>query len=439
MLQTLDKEGNVMEKEKDKNRFMEGRAGDNLITPFQCELCHFRNIMERDPIAGNGSDQSFMEHIRRVSLDAFWGRERSTVKSNLGLVKRAMLTENKFGAQNKLIPAIGPFPLSDVFGMGAAVLVLDKSMDTGRYQDRVQWATFRKMRSTLNNLSQAGIKGLGDAVGASDKNRTWITDGDTNRFFFVRFATGIHRRVGEDVRRDEPISIGVIREVHLILSERWDAETKRKRPSRDRLLRMALTGYWFIVGFCTAIRGEENCLIEFAGTLASLEDLDAPVEGLPRHFCSVITGPTKGDRVSGAKFAVPCVAVTQGSKLEPGVWALRYCRLLKQKGQVDGYLFPDNLGAYDDMFYSMVEAVQLRRTDLIKPKVDVREAFGIFRSLRRGAASHATNMGIDRTLIDAVNRWRTERNSQFARLDMAETYSRLDTLKPTVLKYSDGF
>ena len=67
------------------------------------------------------------------------------------------------------------------------------------------------MRSTLTNLSQAGIGGLGDAIGASDKNRTWVTEGDTHKFFFVRFATGMHRRVGEDARRDEPVTIGVLK------------------------------------------------------------------------------------------------------------------------------------------------------------------------------------------------------------------------------------
>lgn len=436
--QTLDEEGNVIEKEKDRMRFMEGRAGDHLITPFQCELCHFRNIQQRDPVIGSEADLSFLEHIRRVSLDAFWGRERSTVKSNLALVKRAVASEDKFAAVNRLIPAIGPFPLSDVFGMGAAVLVLDKSMDRGRYQDQVQWATFRKMRSTLSNICQAGIRGLGDAVGASDKNRTWITQGDTHKFFFVRFATGIHRRVGEEVRRDEPITIGVLREVHTILCERWDAEIKRKRPSQARLLRIALTGYWFLVGFCTAIRGEENGLIEFAGTLASLEGLFDTVEGVPKHFSSVIAGPTKGNRLSGEKFALPCVAVTKGSGLKPGLWALRYCRLLKKAGQVGGYLFPDPLSHYEDMFYSMLEEVQTRRPKLIRPKVDVREDFGIYRSLRRGVTSHATNMDVSSTLVDAINRWRSERNSEVARLDMAGSYARLDSIKPTVLRYSSG-
>jgi hypothetical protein len=318
------------------------------------------------------------------------------------------------------------------------VAVLDKSMDPGRYEDQVQWATFRKMRSALTNVSQAGVGGLGDAIGASDKNRTWVTQGDTHKFFFVRFSTGIHRRVGEDVRRDEPITIGVLKEVHRILEKQWKAESRRKKPSRARLLRISLTGYWFVVGFCTAVRGEENGLIEFEGTHSSLDNLAHPAEGLESHFSSVLAGPTKGNRLSGEKFAIPCVSVTKGSGLQPGVWAMRYCRLLKASGQEGGYLFPDPLGHYEDMFYSMLEDVQAKRKDLIKPTVDVREDFGIHRSLRRGVTSHALNMDINRALVDAVNRWRSERNSEVARLDMAGSYSRLDSIKPTVLRYSSG-
>ncbi len=219
MKKTLDEDGNVIEKAKDADRFMVGRDGDHLITPFQCETCHFRNIQERDPVAGNRKDSYFLKHMRRFSLDAFWGRESSTVKSNLGLVRRAVKTEDSMGCVNRIIPAVGPFPLRDAFGMGAAVAVLDKSMDPGRYEDQVQWATFRKMRSMLTNMSQAGIQGLGDAIGASDKNRTWVSQGDTHKFFFVRFSTGIHRRVGEDVRRDEPLTIGQLKEIHRILDK----------------------------------------------------------------------------------------------------------------------------------------------------------------------------------------------------------------------------
>ncbi len=80
----MDEDGKVLKKEEDVDRFLMGRDGDHLITPFQCELCHFRNIQERDPLVGKEKDKGFLEHMRRVSLDAFWGRESSTVRSNLG-------------------------------------------------------------------------------------------------------------------------------------------------------------------------------------------------------------------------------------------------------------------------------------------------------------------------------------------------------------------
>lgn len=57
------------------------------MVPFQCELCHFRNIQEREPGTG-GRDALLMEYIRRAILDAFWAREPSTVKQNLRETKR---------------------------------------------------------------------------------------------------------------------------------------------------------------------------------------------------------------------------------------------------------------------------------------------------------------------------------------------------------------
>jgi hypothetical protein len=72
------------------------------------------------------------------------------------------------------------------------------------------------------NFGHAGIGGLGDAIGAFDKNQTWVTQGDTHKFFFVRFMTGIHRRVGEEVRREEPVTIGVLKEIPRIFGEAVD-------------------------------------------------------------------------------------------------------------------------------------------------------------------------------------------------------------------------
>jgi hypothetical protein len=331
---------------------------------------------------------------------------------------------------------MGPFPLKDTFGMGAAVAVLDKSMDPGKYEEQVQYATFRKVRSALTNLGQAGFGGLGDVIGAYEKNRTWISSVDTHKFFFHRYMTGIHKRVGEEIRRDEPISIEVLKAVHRIQDQRWHGEISKANPNTSVLRSIALTGVWYLGGFCTGLRGEEMPLVEFAGTLGSLEHLVHQLGDLPPHFDFVIAGRTKGNQVSGAKFKVSCAAVTEGSGLQPGLWAWRYCTLLKDSGKRGGFLFPGPLSKYDDMFYGMLEDVQSECPDLIKPSVDVREDYGILRSERRGVTAHAINMRVDRDLIDAVNRWRSERNSLVPALDMAGMYARIDFLKPTVLRFS---
>ncbi|KAI2492586.1 hypothetical protein MHU86_21970 [Fragilaria crotonensis] len=36
--------------EEDPNRFKEARDGDHLMTPFQCDGCHFENCKRRHPI-----------------------------------------------------------------------------------------------------------------------------------------------------------------------------------------------------------------------------------------------------------------------------------------------------------------------------------------------------------------------------------------------------
>jgi hypothetical protein len=432
----LDEDGLVIEREQDKDRFMVGRDCDHLMTPFQCEVCQMRNISGRDPKPGHREDDLAVEHIRRVSLDAFWAREPKSVYNNSRVVQRVMLTEDRMGWQNKIIPAMGPYPLEDAFGMGAAVAVLDKSMDRGIYETRVQYATFRKVRSALTNLGQAGFGGLGDVIGAYEKNRTWISSVDTHKFYFQRYMTGIHRRVGEEIRRDEPISIEVLKTTHRISDKRWHAEISKTNPNMELLEDIALAGLWFLGGFCTGLRGEEMGLIEFAGTHRSLDHIENQIGDLPPHFDFVIAGRTKGNQVSGAKFKVPCAAVTEGTGLQPGVWAFRYCTILKNKGQQGGFLFPGPLSNYEEMFYGMLEEVQSECPTLIKPTVDVREDFGLARSERRGVTAHAINMKVDRDLIDAVNRWRSERSSLVPALDMSGMYARLDLLKPTVLLFS---
>jgi hypothetical protein len=78
-----DDEGQRITSEDEEKRFLEARAGDHLMTPFQSDQCHFSNIYKRDPVTRNLQDEEAIEFIRRAVIDAFWSRDPSTVKSNL--------------------------------------------------------------------------------------------------------------------------------------------------------------------------------------------------------------------------------------------------------------------------------------------------------------------------------------------------------------------
>jgi hypothetical protein len=65
----VDAEGEVIE-EADESRFLRARAGDMLMLPFQCEICHYRNITKRDPNERDVKDAEVLEFIRRATLDS---------------------------------------------------------------------------------------------------------------------------------------------------------------------------------------------------------------------------------------------------------------------------------------------------------------------------------------------------------------------------------
>jgi hypothetical protein len=331
---------------------------------------------------------------------------------------------------------MGPFPLNDDFGMKAALVVLDRSLDAGRYSDYIQWETFLEARSAITNISQAGASGLGDLVGAYERNRCWISKVPTHTFWFSRFMVGVHKRVGEIRRQDEALSIDVLLGINRALEARW-AQTDNKEIRR----RVAEMGTWFNGVFWTGLRGEEMVRIEFAGTAKSTDKwLKRDVDPF---FMLVVTGRSKGNQLSGAKFSVPCVKHTEGANLSPGIWIERLVKEMRASGIRSGRLFqrrrldPPCMSEWENDFMAILELVQ-STTEFSDDGIDVRDKYGLGRSIRRGATAHARNMEVDEDLIKAVQRWNKDRTGA-ARLDMIELYSEAEILTPTYLRYSHAF
>jgi hypothetical protein len=155
-----------------------------------------------------------------------------------------------------------------------------------------------------------------------------------------------------------------------------------------------------------------------------------------------VIGRTKGVQQDGKKFGIPCVKVTKGTGLRPGVWVKRLVEVKALAGETHGKLFTRNLRPaklleFEDDFYKVLERVQ-DTTELISKEICVRDMFGISRSLRRGVTAHSKNMRIDKELRDAINRWGKEANTKLgvARLDMGDTYTTLESIMPLILEFS---
>jgi hypothetical protein len=152
-----DEDGEIILEPGRKVKFLEGRKGDHLMVPFQCDECHFRNITGRNPTSWKTSNSEMLEFIRRANLDAFWDRSRNTVSSNLSDAWRMENLGKRLG-MGPMAPPMGPLPLKDTMGMRYAIAILDRSL-LGAVQNEefVQWATFRKTRSTATNVLQASL------------------------------------------------------------------------------------------------------------------------------------------------------------------------------------------------------------------------------------------------------------------------------------------
>ena len=229
-----------------------------------------------------------------------------------------------------------------------------------------------------------------------------------------------------------------------LLEEQWQ-ERLRGDASPEEMRRITRSASRFLNGFCCALCGEEMPLLEFTGTFHYLSRLDQPPPDLEKHFMNKASGPTKGNRVSGAQFLIPCIGTTS-SGLKPGLWVRRYCLLMHRLGQSGGYLYSRDgakakLSDFHEDFYGTLETIQASRPDLISKEMDVREDFGILRSLRRRITSHALSRGVSFDLVDAINRWRTKRLAALkpkppALGSLCADYARLDQLTELLPRYS---
>jgi hypothetical protein len=435
MRRPTDEAGAAIEMDRDADRFMHGREGDQFMTTFQCDLCHFRNMFDRSPDP-NGTDDLTLKFIRRANLDAMWSRAPGTIKNNrrevIGLYSRSKI----FGLP-QILPAMGPFPTRDIHGMSVAICVLLRTLDIGKNEATIQYSTAQKMKTAYANCWRASPKGGEGAVVVRDMAKMFHTTCPTHGDWFERFNKGMHDRMGDCVKQDQSISIEQMHALMENYENRWAQATDR--VDQRCVLFPAL---FCIVAFCCGLRGEEVPMMSLTGTRMYSEQ--GFMHRTTPHVVVALYGRFKNE--IGNKYHLMPLVLETATGLKPGLWIRRMIDwyAAEQVPIIGGWVFldKDNKRArpsyYEWDILSELEKIQEDHPDVIPQNINVYEDYGVSRSFRRGSNTHAVNQNVTTMDIERNNRWRSMENagSRQARARMIHHYTDVLQLLKALLRYS---
>jgi hypothetical protein len=433
--EVTDEDGFDWRPAEDKLRHKHARNGDHLLTPFQCDVCMFRNLQGRDPLIGSAADDLLLCCIRRANLDAVWGRETHTVEATLRSLSQLTRQLALVGLTPDL-PPLGPYPVADLCGVRVAVGMLLKSLEPGRHRASYQqFETIRKLRAGYSNVymvSLVGIQSLRTIGG--DRAKHYLTQCPTQSLWFERFSRGCLTRMGQDVRQDWAITLGAMNALMLSLEQAWTRATTLE--GRDEVASCAA---YAVVAFCGSFRGNEVFLVDLAGLRRFLRELAGET-----FVIIPLLGRYKGEQHS--RYHLAPLAAQTDSGLQVRVWIQRLVQVRERQGQTHGPAFQDGKGnilSSSKMEGSLVEylqAVKDTQPGVIPPEVDCGEHFGISRSFRRGATSAARARGVDDRQVELINRWRKVESAKgrHPSLPMIEHYSDIQALVPEMVKFSQA-
>lgn len=435
----MDDEGVVFIDARDKIRFLEARAGDHLMHCFQCDLCHFRNMRDREPMeSGRAEDTRVMKCIRRCNLDALWSREPTTVEHNRRDICKAIAKGAELGhISHDMFPQKPSRPLKDECNMALATTMIYRSLDKGKNETCVQFSTVRSMRAAAGNFWKASAM-EGTTVMMRGHMKLTGSTSSTNAEWFENFMLGYHKRVGDVSRPDRAISI----ELMLAIMKQFEIQWENTEGNRTKEKEVIFPALFAVSAFVASLRGEEVPLMDLKETREKTGlGLDHPKF---QHVVLTLVGRFKNE-VGSQTHHIPLVPITK-SGLNVQVWLERV--LVWYGPHRNGPVFKDasgnrvNAGYYASEILSVIHDIQKsglhEHKGLVEADCNVFEEFGMPRSFRRGSNTRAMAAGVDGDTIDLINRWRKTESSRGrkAHLRMNAHYADIRLLLERFLVYS---
>lgn len=250
--------------------------------------------------------------IRRANLDAFWSREPDSVRANLREVREIL--GNGELLEIDMLGELGPYPFEDCFGMRPAIAFLLKSRRGGRHDpQQIKYSSARKVRSAFSNYFHASKLQVGALSFSAGKGHLFASCSVTNGMWYSRFQDGVHCRMGDVLKQDMAISMGVMLKLQDLFEQDYQQTGGEERRKIVEGATFSLTAY------CISLRGFEVPKIDLAALRENRVQVDTT--GLRREVAHVgvpLVGRFKAEKGEQCHI-IPMAAETR-SGLKPLVW-----------------------------------------------------------------------------------------------------------------------
>jgi len=316
--------------------------------------------------------------------------------------------------------------------------MLAKSLEPGRYKNHSQFETMRKLRSAYSNLFHASATGSVSLLTLGrDSAKTFLSSCPSHSLWFERFAKGCLRRMGQEVRQDLAISVKVLLALLDLLEGEWLVDTS----AHGRETKVFI-GAYSVIAFGGSFRGSEVFLTDLYG-LGKYSQTPL-LENGSRYVIIPLLGRFKTE--DGEQYHLTPLAYQTNSGIKIGTWVERLIEVKDRHGQTHGPAFSDRKGKVlsaqwlEMEILDRLQEIQNLGGDLIPKEVNVHEEYGIARSFRRGATTHARNVGVAENDINVMNRWRSSEQARGCRprAKMQDHYSDIRQMVPTLLRFSQA-
>jgi hypothetical protein len=424
-------------KQRAPDDFLRGRDGDHTMVPFECDLCVFRKLRNRSPDSSSPPDKLLTACIRRVILDAFWSRAKTTVRGNRDKVAQAIKISQTVGLLGPY-EAHGPLPEFDHCGYEVAIEMVIQSRQPGRYSSEyTQFETIRKLRSAFSNHCRASAQAncvslaLGDQKGRYQRLGT----DPCSSFWFYRFIEGARLRMGQDWRPNKAISVELV-----VLALQLAQLRAQEAPSLSEKNRWLVFHTYVSVCYAVSLRGCEGFLLDLAGLNRKFN------AGGTRYVVIALLGKIKGES-DDRDHLLPCVPVTS-SGVDVKASVEKLLEFKRSRGYTSGPAISDIDGrvfshrVMNDALLELLEELFDSQRELFPPSISskeiLRQRVQVYRTLRRTSDTRAIEKKVNQTDIDVVNRWKSVERADGNRPNrpMRQHYAELELLLEPFLRYT---